>query len=291
MAELIIKEQQIKGELPKGVSYHNSTLNIANNTHLLDPLIIKIEEYNNEDFLIDVGSSSEVKIILQVYSEDKRPHNYNFRLVAQPNAKVTYLLITELESQLGKINHTFEAKKDASLELMSGFVSNKLDANITAKLQGKNASIHIRAVAVSSTNNVQNVDIELIHEAPYTTGLMHNIAIAGSNGKVVLNGVEKILQGMVKSDAYQNLKGIIISDEASIEVNPILLIDEYDINAGHGATVGKLEELSIYYLMSRGISRDDAKRLIINGLLHPLVSEISDEEIRDRFVKLVNDRL
>ena len=85
--------------------------------------------------------------------------------------------------------------------------------------------------------------------------MMHNIAIANANGKVILNGVEKILKGMKNSNAYQSLKGIIASDEATIEVNPILLIDEYDVKAGHGATIGKLDENSLYYLMSRGLDK------------------------------------
>jgi Fe-S cluster assembly protein SufD len=120
---------------------------------------------------------------------------------------------------------------------------------------------------------------------------MHNIAIANSNGRVILNGVEKILKGMKQADAYQSLKGIIASDQAIIEVNPILLIDEYDVKAGHGATIGKLDENSVYYLMSRGLTRKDAERLMINGFLNPIISEIEDEPLKERFVSLVNQRL
>lgn len=290
MAELVIKNQAVSGQLLDGVTFTNSILKIDDNKTFNEPLVIKVEQLN-QTFTIEVGKNSEVKIILNIDDENINEQQYHLNLIAKDNSKVTYLLISELNSNKGLISHTFEALRDSHLELMGGFVSNVLDANMTARLLGVGATVNIRAVAVSSTDNIQNIDIELIHEAPHTTGLMHNIAIAGSNGKVILNGVEKILQGNSKSDAYQNLKGIITSDEAVIEVNPILLIDEYDITAGHGATVGKLEELSIYYLMSRGISEEDAKRLMINGLLHPLVSEITDEGIKEKFVKLVNDRL
>jgi len=96
---------------------------------------------------------------------------------------------------------------------------------------------------------------------------------------------------MKQADAYQSLKGIIASDQAIIEVNPILLIDEYDVKAGHGATIGKLDENSVYYLMSRGLTRKDAERLMINGFLNPIISEITDEPLKERFVSLVNQRL
>lgn len=289
--EVIIKEGIIKGSLPLGISYQNHKLVVEKNKVFKETLKISLHDDNNESLEIHVGLSSEIKIILEVASKEENPHNYNFKLVAEANSNVTYLLITDLVSNDAVINHTFEAKRDAKLELLGGFVSNVLEAKMTARLLEENASVHIRAIAVSSYDNNQVVDIELIHEAPYTTGLMHNIAIANGNGKVILNGVEKILQGMIKADAYQSLKGIITSDDAVIEVNPILLIDEHDITAGHGATVGKLEEVSIYYLMSRGLTKNEAEKLMINGLLAPLVNAISDEPLKERFVNLVNERI
>ena len=60
---------------------------------------------------------------------------------------------------------------------------------------------------------------------------------------------------MKNSNVYQTLKGIITSNEAIVEVNPILIIDEYDISAGHAATVGKIEEEALFYLMSRGLTK------------------------------------
>ena len=63
--------------------------------------------------------------------------------------------------------------------------------------------------------------------------------------------LKKIEKGMKNSNAFQTLKGIITSDQAIVEVNPILLIDEYDVKAGHGATIGKIEERILYYLNMR----------------------------------------
>lgn len=289
--ELTLKNHQIVEALPKGIKFESSKLLIEDNKVFEETLKINLLDDNNETLEIHVGKSSEIKIILEIASKDAKPNKYNLNLTAHQNSKVTYLLISELLSEDAVINHTFEAKRDSSMELLGGFVSNVLEARMRARLLEENANVHIRAIAVSSFGNNQKIDIELIHEAPYTTGLMHNIAIANGNGKVILNGVEKILQGNVKSDAYQSLKGIITSDDAVIEVNPILLIDEHDIKAGHGATVGKLEEVSIYYLMSRGLTRNEAEKLMINGLLSPLVNAISDEPLKERFVNLVNERI
>ncbi len=291
MNQVVIKDHAILGDLPKGISFSEQTLTIAKKSYFEDPIKITLRDDNNESLEIVVEESSEVKIILEIASEDLDLNSYEIKLTAKQNSKVNYLLVCDLASKDAKIHHYFVAERDAQMDLIGGFVSNILNAKMNAKLVGEGANVELRAVAISSTDHKQVIDIEIIHAAPNSRGTMHNIAIANKNGKVVLNGVEKILKGMKNADAYQSLKGIIASDDAIIEVNPILLIDEYDVKAGHGATIGKLDENSLYYLMSRGLNRKDAERLMINGFLNPIISEIDDEPLKERFVELVNQRL
>ena len=158
-------------------------------------------------------------------------------------------------------------------------------------LVGEGAEVNMRAIALSSDNHIQNIDVLIVHKAPNTYGNMTNIGIANKSGKIILNGVEKIEKGMKNANAFQTLKGIITSDKAVVEVNPILLIDEYDVKAGHGATIGKIEEEQLYYIQSRGLTRAEAEKLIINGFLQPIIDEIDDEPLRERFVSLVNSRI
>ena len=110
-------------------------------------------------------------------------------------------------------------------------------------------------------------------------------------GIIKINGVGQIEQGMNGSAAFQTLKGVITDDRAQIDVNPILIIDEHDVTAGHAATVGKMEEEVIFYLRSRGITLQDAQRLIINGYLQPIIDEIDDDLIKENVIKLVNERI
>lgn len=291
MSLLVIKDHKISGVLPEGITFSDQTLTIAKNKVFEEPIKITLKDDNNESLEIVVGESSQVKIILEIASTDIEKNLYDLRLTAKQNSNVKYLLVCDLASKDATLNHYFTAERDVNMDLIGGFVSNVVTAKMNAKLIGEGSTVNLRAVAISSTDNKQVIDIEIIHAAPNTTGMMHNIAIANANGKVILNGVEKILKGMKNSNAYQSLKGIIASDEATIEVNPILLIDEYDVKAGHGATIGKLDENSLYYLMSRGLDKKTAERLMINGFLNPIISEIDDEPLRERFVLLVNQRL
>lgn len=291
MKEIVIKNHHIQSGLPKDFIYENHTLIIPKNIQYESPLKITIADDNHEDLEIIVSENTSIKIILEVSSKEITPNQYKFTLTAKQNAQVKYLLVSELTSKKALLEHYFTASRDAKLELIGGFVSDVLDAKMHVDLIGEGAEVKMRAVAVSSDENKQTVDVLIIHKAPHTYGEMTNIGIANKKGKIVLNGVEKIEKGMKNANAFQTLKGIITSDQAIVEVNPILLIDEFDVKAGHGATIGKIEENQLYYLMSRGLTKREAEKLIINGFLQPIIDEIDDEPLKERFIHLVNSRI
>ncbi len=291
MVELIVKDHRIESNLPEGFTFEEETLNIPANKVYDDPVKVVIKDDNHEALKIVVGKGTNVKIILEVASEQAAKHDYNIELIAKQNSHVKYLLVCELASEEALLAHYFTVERDAYLDLVGGFVSNVIDAKMHVDLIGQGAEVKMRAIAVSSDTHKQNIDVLIIHKAPYTIGHMTNIGIANKHGKIILNGVEKIEKGMKQANAFQTLKGIITSDNAIVEVNPILLIDEYDVQAGHGATIGKIEEEQLYYLQSRGLTKAESEKLIINGFLTPIIDEIEDEPLKERFVNLVNSRI
>ena len=291
MKDIVIKNHEIQTKLPKDFIYENQKLIIPKNTHYQDPIKITIQDDNNESLEIVVSENTSIKIILELSSKEITPNNYKFNLVAKQNAQVKYLLVSELASKKALVEHYFTAERDAKLELIGGFVSDVIEAKMHVDLIGEGAEVKMRVVAVSSDDNKQTVDVLIIHKAPNTIGDMTNIGIANKRGKILLNGVEKIEKGMKHANAFQTLKGIIMSDLAIVEVNPILLIDEFDVKAGHGATIGKIAEDALYYLRSRGLTQREAEKLIINGFLKPVIDEIDDEPLKERFAHLVNSRI
>lgn len=291
MKSIIIKNHEVTNTLPKDFTYLNHILTIPKNIHYQDPIKITLEDDNNEHLNIVVSENSSVKIILEVASKETTDHFYNLTLTAKPNAQVKYLLVSELASKNAVLNHHFYGERDSKLDIIGGFISDILQAKMSVDLKGEGSEVKMRAVAVSSDDHQQNVDVHITHKAPNSYGDMTNIGIANKRGKIILNGVEKIEKGMKNANAFQTLKGIITSDTASVEVNPILLIDEYDVKAGHGATIGKIEEDVLFYLRSRGLSQSEAEKLVINGFLQPVIDEIDDEELKERFVSIVNSRI
>jgi Fe-S cluster assembly protein SufD len=291
MRDIVIKNHEIQTKLPKDFIYENQKLIIPKNIQYQEPIKITIQDDNNESLEIVVSENTSIKIILELSSKEITPNNYKFNLNAKKNARVKYLLVSELASKKALVEHYFTAERDAKLELIGGFVSDVLDAKMHVDLVGEGAEVKMRVVAVSSDDNKQTIDVLIIHKAPNTFGDMTNIGIANKRGRILLNGVEKIEKGMKHANAFQTLKGIIMSDQAIVEVNPILLIDEFDVKAGHGATIGKIAEDALYYLRSRGLTQREAEKLIINGFLKPVIDEIDDEPLKERFAHLVNSRI
>lgn len=293
MASLIINNHEIiENTISDKITIEDKTLKIPNNTIIKDPINIKLIKDNNEELNFHIGSGSEVTILLEITDESKNKANYNINLTAGDNSNVKYLLIASLNSEDGLLEHDFNILKDANVKVLAGLVGNVLTTKLIANLIGEGGTVDVKSVAVSSDNHDQTVDVYLHHKAKNTYGNMVNVGIANKKGRVILNGIEKIEQGMKNSEVFQTLRGIITSDDAVIEVNPILLIDEYDLKAaGHAATVGKLDEEMLFYLQSRGLTKEVAEKLIINGFLEPILKEIDNEDMKERFEKLVNSRI
>src|SRR5699024_9533836 len=99
--------------------------------------------------------------------------------------------------------------------------------------------------------------------------------------------IGKIDDGASGANAEQESRILMLSKGARGDANPILLIDEDDVNEGHVASAGRIDELQMYYLQSRGITPDEAKLLIIHGLLASVVKVLTNETIKAQLTELI----
>ncbi len=292
MNHVLIQNEKVEtNNLPQGITLDASNLSIQKHLVIKDTIKISIHDKNSKPFKVVVGENTQVKLILELNDQNNDQPEYQIDLETKEGSIVKFLLISNIQSEQAKLNFNAKCFKDSNVEFIGGFISHIIDAKLYLDLVGRGANLKVRTIAVSATTNEQNLDIRMTHHAPDTSAEMTNIGIASDFGKVKLNGVGQIEQGMKNSNAYQTLRGIIISDTAEIDVNPILIIDEYDVKAGHAATVGRLEEDVLYYLRSRGLTLKEATKLIINGFVQPIIDEIDDEPLKESVIKLVNERI
>lgn len=140
--------------------------------------------------------------------------------------------------------------------------------------EGANCSWHL--ATLSNSNFEKKFDVSFIHEVGTTTALMDNYGVAKDSSNIIFSGVSHIKNGSKKADTKQNAKIIVFDKTARGTASPILKIDENDVKASHGAVVGQLNSDHMFYLMSRGLSKDDARNIITLGYLRPISNKFSE---------------
>ncbi len=143
-----------------------------------------------------------------------------------------------------------------------------------------NSNTNVELLAVGNKYN-QSFYQQINHQAKSTNSNISNFGVALNGSNILFDTTGKIFKGMAKSVCKQLSKGIIMDDDSLVTSRPILLIDEYDVIANHGASIGKMSDDSLFYLMSRGLSRTEAFLLILEGIISPFIAKIAVKEYQE----------
>ena len=108
---------------------------------------------------------------------------------------------------------------------------------------------------------------------------------------ITFNGIGHILKAAKNAESQQESRLLMFSKEGRGDVNPILLIDEYEVQAGHAASMGKVDAEQLYYLMTRGLSRQEAEFLVMKGFLIHAFNDFESDIVRDKNLTLLNKAL
>ncbi len=149
-------------------------------------------------------------------------------------------------------------------------------------LRGDGAELALHAVAAGDRQQVLDQYAVVDHAAPHTRTKESFRGIAAGRSRVAFNGKIIVRPGAHGADSSQSLRGLLAGPEAEVDVRPQLEIYTDDVRCSHGATAGKLDETMLFYLLSRGLDRDVAQRLLKWAFLEDVVSRIAIAELRDQ---------
>ncbi len=161
----------------------------------------------------------------------------------------------------------------------------------TTHLIGEGSTADTKTVSVGRGSQKQNITTEVIHHGKHSDGQILKHGVMTGAATMIFNGISKIEHGATKSNGEQTERILMLSEKARGDANPILLIDEDDVTAGHAASVGRIDPIQMFYLMSRGIPRKEAERLIIHGFLAPVVNELPVESVKDRLIEAIERKV
>ncbi|MFC5647640.1 Fe-S cluster assembly protein SufD [Paenibacillus solisilvae] len=211
----------------------------------------------------------------------------------KPGAQVRYATIQHMADNI--IDLTIRRAVIENDGRMEWIVGDLNDGNVLSDtqsiLRGKGSTSDAKAITVGNNSQQMSLTTGAVHIGRSTESSMVTRAVMKDKATAIINGITKIEKGATKANGVQTEKVLMLSPKARGDANPILLIDEDDVKAGHAASVGQVNVEQVYYLMSRGITKKNAERLIIHGFLAPVVSEIPIEAVQEQLQRLLERKL
>ncbi len=228
---------------------------------------------------INLGSSSKLSVFeyhLDAASGEKNILE-TITLGAYASLDMASLSNFEGESNVIFNRQAFLQEKASATLTLASFGDETLIQNTHVNLLGFQSRSELTAIALTSKKQVSTIKSTIQHHAIESEGELFHYGVANDESFLTFEGLGKIEKGMRQSKNHQHNKGVILAPKARLDANPLLVIDEFDVEAGHGAAVGRIDEEQLYYMMSRGLDKKTSERLIVNGFLHPLDRYLSED--------------
>jgi len=196
-------------------------------------------------------------------------------LYVREGARLRYSTIENWSKNMYNLN-TKRAlvEKDGLIEWISGSFGSRVSMLYPMSiLKGEGARAEFTGISFASKNQTLDTGAKILHAAPGTTSTINSRSIAKDGGKVFYRGLVKVLPEAVNSKASVSCESLMLDSQSRSDTVPVIDIRNDQVDFGHEAKVGRISEEAIYYLMSRGISEEEARALIVRGFVEPIAKE------------------
>ena len=206
-------------------------------------------------------------------------HSAVVEVMVKKNGRCRYTTIQNWANNIyNLVTKRAMAYQDATMEWVDGNLGSKLTMKYPAvHMMEPGARGEILSIAFSSAGQHQDAGAKLVHSAPNTTGTIISKSISKNGGRSSYRGLAKVDEGAVGSKCSVVCDALILDPESRSDTYPYIEIAEQDVSIGHEASVSRIGEEQMFYLMSRGLSETEASTMIVNGFIEPLVKELPME--------------
>jgi Fe-S cluster assembly protein SufD len=182
--------------------------------------------------------------------------------------------------------------EEATLHWVMGGIGSKFTKSlIEADMIGPRGTALLSGVYYADSKQQFHYDTQQNHHAEACTSDLLYKAALRDDARTVWRGNIRVFPGAQKTDAYQANRNLQLSHRSRADSIPGLEIEADDVRCTHGSTVGNIEDEPMFYLESRGVSQDDAKRLIVEGFFAPVIERIPLEETRARLIEEIGKKI
>jgi Fe-S cluster assembly protein SufB len=210
-----------------------------------------------------------------IYTTDSL-HSAVVEIIVKPGARCRYTTIQNWSQNVyNLVTKRAVAHENATMEWVDGNLGSKLTMKYPAIwLMGEGAHGEVLSIAFAGNGQHQDAGGKAVHVAPNTSSTITSKSISKNGGRSSYRGLLEVAKGAVGSRSKVVCDALILDEESRTDTYPYIRIDENDVDVGHEATVSKIGEEQLFYLMSRGLTEPEAAAMIVSGFVEPITKEL-----------------
>ena len=278
---------------------HGVLIYVPNGVRLTDPIRIEVgaptgaaSAWRN---LVVLGDGAEAEVWERYSSAEDGDGLLNavVEVSVGQGARLSYVAVQELSEQAWVFaSQRAEVGRDAVLDWTAlGFGSARGKVRMETNLAGRGAEARVTGAYAGGGSQHLDYDTTQEHAAPNTTSDLAFRGVLADSATAVWRGMIRVDVGAQQTDAFQESRNLLLSPKAHADAIPGLEIEANDVRCTHAAAVAQIDPEQVYYLTSRGLSPEAAKRLILEGFLEALVGRVRAGEIRETVSAALERRL
>ena len=206
-------------------------------------------------------------------------HSAVVEIIVKKNARVRYSTIQNWSNNVyNLVTKRAYAYENAIMEWVDGNLGSMLTMKYpSVYLMEPGAHGEILSLAFAGDGQHQDAGGKIVHVAPHTSSAIISKSVSRGKGRTSYRGLLKVYEGAHHSTSTVRCDALLLDEHSRSDTYPTMEIDEEQVNIGHEASVSKLGEDQLFYLMSRGIKEEDAAKMVVNGFVEPIVKELPME--------------
>lgn len=220
---------------------------------------------SNDNSLVDINVTPNSTLELLIVCAEKYDINQMYNINVENNGMVNIVYVVNNQG------------------------TNNININIDLNDEGAEANVNVISIAKANVKTFVNVKCSNL--APKTTSNISQRGVALSGGENIFEATGFIGKDCSKAINFQESRVLLLDGASKGDASPILLINHHDVEAGHGASVSRVDEDALYYLMSRGISQLTAERLITIGFVQPLIDKINNQHLKEEIYQQISGEI
>ena len=235
-----------------------------------------------ERTLIIVDEGAEIHYVegctAPTYSSESL-HSAVVEIICKPHSRVRYTTIQNWSGNVyNLVTKRAMAYEDATMEWVDGNLGSKLTMKYpSVYMVEEGAHGEILSIAFSGANQHQDAGGKVVHLAPNTTSRIISKSISKNGGRSSYRGLLKVAENATGCKSHVVCDALMLDSDSRSDTYPVIEVDAADVTVEHEARVSKIGEEQLFYLMSRGLSEEEASAMIVNGFIEPLVKELPME--------------